>query len=126
MRIDKWMWAARFFKTRGLASDACDLNRIECNGVRAKASREVKVGNMLVIRNEAGEFTVEVLALSEMRGPATVAATLFRETDESKELRLKVAEERKMMLAGGGVTDGRPSKQDRRQINALRGRIHRF
>jgi len=126
MRIDKWLWAARFFKTRGLASDACDLNRIECDGARAKASREVKVGNMLLIHNEAGEFRVEVLALSEMRGPATVAAMLYRETDESKELRLKVAEERKMMLAGGGVTDGRPTKQDRRQINKLRGRIHRF
>jgi len=126
MRIDKWLWAARFFKTRGLAADACDLNRIECNGVRAKASRELKAGNMVVIRNEAGEFHVEVLALSEMRGPAAVAATLYRETDESREMRLKVAEERKMMLAGGGVTDGRPSKQDRRQINKLRGRIHRF
>jgi ribosome-associated heat shock protein Hsp15 len=126
MRIDKWLWAARFFKTRGLASDACDLSRIEANGQRAKASREVKVGDMLVVRNEAGEFRVEVLALSEMRGPAAVAATLYRETDESREMRLKMAEERKMMLAGGGVTDGRPSKQDRRQINKLRGRVHRF
>lgn len=126
MRIDKWLWAARFFKTRGLASDACDLNRIECSGVRAKASRELKIGNMLLIRNEAGEFNVEVLALSEIRGPAAVAATLFHETDESKELRAKVAEERRMMLSGGGVTDGRPTKQDRRQINKLRGRIHQF
>lgn len=126
MRIDKWLWAARFFKTRSLASDACDLQRIECNGQRAKASREVKPGDMLLIRSEGGEFHVEVLTLSEIRGPAAVAQTMYRETDDSKELRAKVAAERRMMLEGGGVTDGRPTKQDRRQINKLRGRIHRF
>lgn len=126
MRIDKWLWAARFFKTRALASKACELGRIESNGVRAKAAREVRTGDMLRIKNEAGDFHVEVLVLSEVRGPAAVAQTLYRETDESREARLKAAEERKEMLRVGGVTEGKPSKRDRQELNRLRGRIHRF
>lgn len=126
VRMDKWLWAARFFKTRALASTACDLGRIESNGIRAKAAREVRVGDMLRVKNEAGDFLVEVLLLSEVRGPATVAQTLYRETAESRELRLKAAEERKVMMAQGAVTEGRPSKKDRREINRLRGRVHRF
>ena len=126
MRIDKWLWAARFFKTRALASKACELGRIESNGKAAKAAREVRVGDRLRVKNEAGDFHVEVLVLSEARGPAAVAQTLYRETDESRELRLKAAEERKEMLRMGAVTEGRPSKRDRREINRLRGRIHRF
>ncbi len=126
VRMDKWLWAARFFKTRALASTACDLGRIESNGLRAKAAREVRVGDMLRVKNEAGEFLVEVLILSEVRGPAAVAQTLYRETDESRELRQKVAEERKAMMAQGAVTEGRPSKRDRREINRLRGSVHRF
>jgi ribosome-associated heat shock protein Hsp15 len=124
--MDKWLWAARFFKTRALASTACDLGRIESNGLRAKAAREVRVGDMLRVKNEAGDFLVEVLLLSEVRGPATVAQTLYRETTESRELRLKAAEERKVMMTQGAVTEGRPSKRDRREINRLRGRVHRF
>lgn len=126
MRIDKWLWAARFFKTRALASNACDLGRIEWNGQRAKPAREVRVGDRLRIRNEAGEFEVEVLLLSEIRGPATVAQTLYRESEASRELRLKAAEERKALMQAGAVPEGRPSKRDRRQLNRLRGRIHRF
>lgn len=126
VRIDKWLWAARFFKTRALASDACELGRIESNGHRAKASREVRLGDKLRIKSEAGEFLVEVLALSEVRGPAAVAQTLYRETDESRELRAKAAVERNTMLDQGMMTEGRPSKQDRRKIASLRGRIHRF
>ncbi len=126
VRMDKWLWAARFFKTRALASTACELGRIESNGLRAKAAREVRVGDMLRVKNEAGEFLMEVLILSEVRGPATVAQTLYRETDESRALRQKVAEERKAMMAQGAVTEGRPSKRDRREINRLRGRVHRF
>jgi ribosome-associated heat shock protein Hsp15 len=126
MRIDKWLWAARFFKTRALASNACDLNRIESNGQKAKAARDVRVGDMLRVKSEAGEFLVEVLVLSEVRGPASVAQTLYRETEESRELRLKAGEERKVMMAQGAVTEGRPSKRDRREINRLRGRVHRF
>lgn len=126
MRIDKWLWAARFFKTRALASKACELGRIESNGVRAKAAREVRLGDMLRVKNEAGDFHVEVLVLSEVRGPAAVAQTLYRETSESRELRVKAAEERKEMLRIGGVAEGKPSKRDRQELNRLRGRIHRF
>lgn len=126
VRMDKWLWAARFFKTRALASDACELGRIESNGHRAKAAREVRVGDMLRVKSEAGEFTVEVLLLSQVRGPAEVAQTLYRETEESRELRLKMAEERKEMLRTGAITEGKPSKRDRQELNRLRGRIHRF
>ena len=124
--MDKWLWAARFFKTRALASDACELGRIESNGHRAKAAREVRLGDLLRIKSEAGEFLVEVLLLSEVRGPAAVAQTLYRETEESRQLRLKIAEERKEMLRMGAVTEGKPSKRDRQELNRIRGRIHRF
>jgi ribosome-associated heat shock protein Hsp15 len=126
MRMDKWLWAARFFKTRALASKACELGRIESNGLRAKAAREVRTGDMLRVKNEAGEFLVQVLALSEVRGPAAAAQTLYRETDESRELRLKAAEERKEMLRSGAVAEGKPSKRDRQELKRLRGRIHCF
>jgi ribosome-associated heat shock protein Hsp15 len=126
MRMDKWLWAARFFKTRALASKACELGRIESNGLRAKAAREVRTGDMLRVKNEAGEFFVQVLVLSEVRGPAAVAQTLYRETDESRELRLKAAEERREMLRSGAAAEGKPSKRDRQELNRLRGRIHRF
>ncbi len=126
VRIDKWLWAARFFKTRALAADACEIGRVESNGHRAKAARDVRVGDMLRVTNEAGVFHVEVLVMSQVRGPAAVAQTFYRETEESRALRVKAAEERKAMLDAGGVTEGRPSKRDRRDINKLRGRIHRF
>ncbi|HZY61342.1 MAG TPA: RNA-binding S4 domain-containing protein [Edaphobacter sp.] len=126
MRIDKWLWAARFFKTRALSSNACDLGRIEWNGQRAKPAREVRVGDRLRIRNEAGEFEIEVLLLSEIRGPAAVAQTLYRESEESRELRMKAAEERRALMQAGAVPEGRPSKRDRRQLNRLRGRVHPF
>ena len=122
MRLDKWLWAARFFKTRSLAGRACELGRIVANGQQAKAGREVKAGEMLHIRNEGGDFQVEVLQLSEVRGPAAVAQTLYRETDASRELRLKVAAERKAMAQFEAIPAGRPSKRDRREINQLRGR----
>lgn len=120
--MDKWLWAARFFKNRAQAARACELGRIQSNGHEAKASRDVRAGDMLHIRNEGGEFQVEVLGLSEMRGPAAVAQTLYRETDASKEARAKVAEERKAMMAFGMPEAGRPSKRDRRIINRFRGR----
>ena len=120
MRIDKWLWAARFFKTRSLATKACDLARIESNGHPAKASREVKVGDLLHVKNDSGDFQVEVLALSEMRGPAAVAQTLYRETEASLELRLKLAEERKAAPNFEAWREGKPSKRDRREIDRLR------
>lgn len=123
VRIDKWLWAARFFKTRSLAAKACDLGRITSNGHAAKPAREVKAGDILQVKNTSGDYQVEVLALSEIRGPAAVAQTLYRETQASKELRLKMAEERKAMPDFDAWPEGRPSKRDRRQIERLRGRI---
>ena len=122
MRLDKWLWAARFFKTRSLAVRACELGRISANGQPAKAAREVKVADMLQIRNEGGDFQVEVLGLSEVRGPAAVAQALYRETEASRELRAKVAAERKAMAVSEAFPVGRPSKRDRREINRFRGR----
>src|ERR1700742_4571436 len=96
-RIDKWLWAARFFKTREQASKACDMNRITSNNLSAKPSREVRIGDKLHIKNEVGEFDIEVLALSQQRGSAAIAQPLYRETEESKEARRKAAEERKLL-----------------------------
>jgi ribosome-associated heat shock protein Hsp15 len=121
-RIDKWLWAARFFKTREQASKACDMNRITSNNVSAKPSREVRPGDMLHIRNEGGEFEIEVLALSQQRGSATVAQTLYRETESSKELRRKAAEERKLLgPIAFTAPSKRPNKRDRRLIHSFRG-----
>jgi ribosome-associated heat shock protein Hsp15 len=121
VRIDKWLWAARFFKTRSLASKACDLGRIHSNGIQAKPAREVRVGDMLTVRNEGGELQVEVLTLSEMRGPAAVAQALYRETEASIAARLKLAAERKAMQEFAPIPEHRPSKRDRRRIIQFRG-----
>jgi ribosome-associated heat shock protein Hsp15 len=122
VRIDKWLWAARFFKTRSLASKACELGRIESNGQPAKPAREVHIADTLRVSNGAGDFTVEVLALSDVRGPASVAQTLYRETEASRELRMKVAAEHKAMKQFEQLPAGRPSKRDRRSIIKFRGR----
>jgi ribosome-associated heat shock protein Hsp15 len=123
VRMDKWLWAARFFKTRALAARACDLGRIQCSGQPAKPAREVRTGNMLRITNDGGDFEVEVLLLSDTRGPASVAQTLYRETEASRELRQKVAAERKAMKQFEELPAGRPSKRDRRRIIQFRGRV---
>lgn len=120
VRIDKWLWAARFFKTRTLAAKACELGRIQSNNQLVKPAREVRVGDQLQIKNEGGDFQVEVLALSELRGPATVAQTLYRESDASRELRMKAAEERKLLRTYTPAPAGRPSKRDRRRIIQFR------
>ena len=120
VRMDKWLWAARFFKTRALAAKACDLGRIRTRDIEAKPARDVHAGDMLHIRTEGGEFEVEVLALSEVRGPASVAQALYRETDASKELRRKLAEERKAMQQYAPIPEHRPSKRDRRRIIQFR------
>ena len=122
MRLDKWLWAARFFKTRALATRACDLGRIQSNGKAAKPAREVRAGDRLEVKNPSGDFQIDVLALSEMRGPAAVAQTLYHETDASRELRLKLAEERKAMPTFEREREGKPSKRDRREIARFRGR----
>jgi ribosome-associated heat shock protein Hsp15 len=122
IRIDKWLWAARFFKTRALAARACGLGRIRFKGQPAKAAREVRIGDMLRVTNDGGDFEVEVLLLSDVRGPASVAQTLYRETEASRELRLKAAAERKAMRQFEELPPGRPSKRDRRRIIGFRGR----
>ena len=122
MRIDKWLWAARFFKTRALASRACDFDRVELNGSAVNPSREIRVGDSLRIKNDAGAFQIEVLTLSEMRGPASVAQTLYRETEESREARMQAAVERKGMGQFETGREGKPSKRDRRELGRLRGR----
>jgi ribosome-associated heat shock protein Hsp15 len=122
VRIDKWLWASRFFKTRALASKACDLGRIRSNDIEAKPARDVRVGDRLHIKNDGGDFEIDVMALSEMRGPATVAQQLYRETEASKEARARAAEERKAMQQFAPLPERRPSKRDRRRIIQFRGR----
>ncbi len=122
VRIDKWLWAARFFKTRSLAARACELGRIQSNDQPAKAAREVRIGDKLRVTNDGGEFQVEVLGLSDVRGPASVAQTLYRETEGSREMRMKVAAERRAMKQFEELPEGRPSKRDRRRIIQFRGR----
>lgn len=119
--MDLWLWAARFFKTRALAKKACELGRIESNGHAAKPAREVHAADQLRITNDAGEFQVEVLIVSDVRGPAAVAQTMYRESEESRALRQKAAEERKAAHLWEPVPDRRPSKRDRRHIIQFRG-----
>jgi ribosome-associated heat shock protein Hsp15 len=122
VRMDAWLWAARFFKTRTLAKRACELGRILSSGQPAKPAREVRPGDKLQVMNDGGDFQIEVLAVSDVRGPATVAQTLYRETDESRERRKKVASERKAMREWEVLPQSRPSKRDRRRIIQFRGR----
>jgi ribosome-associated heat shock protein Hsp15 len=118
--MDKWLWAARFFKTRSLAARACELGRIRSHQQPAKPAREVRIGDLLQIQTEGGDYQVEVLLLSEVRGNASVAQTLYRETDASRELRLKMAAERKAAMNYSPAPEGRPSKRDRRRIIRFR------
>jgi ribosome-associated heat shock protein Hsp15 len=122
IRMDAWLWAARFFKTRTLAKKSCDLGRILSNGQLAKAAREVRVGDTLRITTEGGEFEVEVVGLSDIRGPASEAQKLYRETEASKETRAKVAAERRAAREFETLPAGRPSKRVRRRIIQFRGR----
>jgi len=122
VRIDIWLWAARFFKTRALAKRACELGRIESNGQAAKPAREVRVGDRLGVTTEGGEYQVQVLLLSAVRGPASVARGLYFETEASRELRKKLADERKAMKQFEELPTGRPSKRERRKIIQFRGR----
>jgi ribosome-associated heat shock protein Hsp15 len=121
-RIDKYLWAARFFKTRELASKACEKGRVTSNAIRAKPAREVRVGDILHIKTEAAEFEVEVLALSQQRGPAAQAQTLYRETEASIELRRQAAEAHRLLSPIDFAPTKRPSKRDRRLIHTFSGR----
>ena len=123
LRIDKWLWAARFFKTRALATRACELGRVECNSQQVKPSREVRVGDSLRVNTDGGMFEIRVLGLSDMRGPATVAQTLYLETEESKQARAELTEQRKSMPRIDALHEGRISKRERRRFDRLRGKI---
>ena len=125
VRMDKWLWAARFFKTRSLSAKSCELGRIQINNQLAKPAREVHVGDTVRIRTEGGDYEVEVLLLSDIRGPASVAQTLYRETEASREARKKAAEERKAMMHFTPAPISRPSKRDRRRIRDFRGDSYR-
>ncbi len=122
VRIDKWLWAARFFKTRAIAVKACDLSRVKSNGQLAKPAREVREGDHLEITTDAGLYTIQVLKLSETRGPASEAQLLFYESDESQAARAKAQAERKTMLAFERLPALKPKGKDRRQLSRLRGR----
>ncbi len=122
LRLDKWLWAARFFKTRELAAKSCDIGRVEVNGLRAKPSRNVRAGDALVVKNEGGTFGIEVLALSEVRGPVATAQTLYRETEESRINREREAEVRRSLPFDGMTAAGKPSKHARQAGERLRGR----
>jgi len=121
-RIDAWLWAARFFKTRTLAKKSCELGRILSSGQPAKAAREVRLGDMLRVTNDSGDFEVEVVGLTDVRGPASETQKLYRETETSKEARLKAAAERRAAREWETLPPTRPSKRDRRRIIQFRGR----
>ena len=121
VRLDKWLWAARFFKTRGLAADAIDGGKVDVNGARAKRAKMVQAGDEVRVRQTPFEHVVHVRGLSERRGPASVAATLYEETAESKARRQTLATQIRSMPSDDWES-GRPTKRDRREIDRLRGR----
>lgn len=119
VRLDKWLWAARFFKTRALAADEIARGRIAVNGQSAKASREVRAGDRIEVRQGPVVRTVTVVGVSTVRGPAPMAAALYEETPESLASRARLAEERRLAPEPAGDPEsGRPSKRDRRQLAA--------
>jgi ribosome-associated heat shock protein Hsp15 len=122
VRMDKWLWAARFFKTRALAARACELGRIHSNQIQAKPARDVRTGDRLLIKTEAAEFEIDVLLLSEMRGPAAVAQTLYQETEASRQRRIELVAAQKALQQLEGAPAIKPSKRDRRLIERFRGR----
>lgn len=121
-RLDKWLWAARFFKTRALAATAIDGGKIEVNGDRAKRSRRLAVGDMVRIRLGPYEHTVQVKALSNRRGPASVATQLYQETAESREAREVLAIQIKAADTSFLFEKGKPSKKERRDLQRFKGR----
>jgi len=122
LRIDKWLWAARFFKTRSLSAAAIESGKVLCNGVRIKPAKSLAVGDMLSIRIGSVQFIVEVLALSGKRGPVPQAQLLFRETEESV-LRRKAQAEELKAHPPPVYLKGRPTKRDRRELEKLKGSV---
>jgi ribosome-associated heat shock protein Hsp15 len=120
VRIDKWLWAARFFKTRGAATDAVLGGHVQVNGARVKPARDVVVGDRLEITRAHERWTVVVTGLADRRGPASVAGTLYEETPESAEGRRQRRDERRLARPLGADLSARPTKRDRRRLDALR------
>ena len=121
MRIDKWLWAARFFKTRSMAADAVEKGRVRIGGAAVKPAKEVRVGDLVVIEIERIVWEVEVLGICEVRGPASVAQTLYAETSESRIKREVEAERRRTYREPAAALQGWPTKRDRRVIDKLSG-----
>lgn len=122
VRIDKWLWCARFFKTRSLAAQEIDKGRVAINGQVVKASREVRAGDTVALRQGQVPRTVVVRGVSQVRGPAPVAQQLYEETAESISAREKAAEQRRLAPEpAAALQDGRPTKRDRRDIDRARG-----
>ena len=122
VRLDKWLWAARFFKTRALAVDAIDGGKVEVNGERAKRAKQLQVGDTVRIRIGPYHHLITVLALSERRGPASVAATLYEENAEGRKAREALQLQMKAAQSASGYMPGRPTKKDRRDIEKVRRR----
>lgn len=121
MRLDKWLWAARFYKTRSQAADAVGGGRVKVNGAAAKPARELKTGDLLQLRAGEQDWQVVVRAFAEQRRPAPEARLLYEETPESAAERERLAELRKLAPAPEAEQRGRPTKRDRRQLGRLRG-----
>ncbi|MCP5276789.1 MAG: RNA-binding S4 domain-containing protein [Thiobacillus sp.] len=117
VRVDKWLWAARFFKTRALAQQAVEGGKVRLNGERCKCSRELRPGDRLEIRIDVQEWVVTVRGLTLQRGPAPVARQLYEEDVQSREKRERAMEERKRLAEPGGQIRGRPTKRDRRLLH---------
>ena len=122
MRVDKWLWAARFYKTRSIASDAVDGGHVEVNGERAKPAKQIKPGDELRIRVHQTTYVVRVRALAERRGPASEAQALFDETAESRVQRERLAEQRRLAPSPAYEEGGRPTKRDRRDMSRVNRR----
>jgi ribosome-associated heat shock protein Hsp15 len=122
VRLDKWLWAARFYKTRSLAAEAVEKGKVEVNGERAKRAKLLQAGDSLLIRLGPYQHIVTVRAVSEKRGPATVAAKLYEETAEGRKAREAMQIQVKAAQSVPGFERGRPSKKDRREIERLRRR----
>jgi ribosome-associated heat shock protein Hsp15 len=120
VRVDKWLWAARFYKTRALATDAVLGGHVQVNGARVKPAKDVRVGDALQIRVGTIEWIVDVCGLADRRGPASVARTLYEERADSKEARERQVMQRRLAKPLGSDLGARPTKQDRRRLDALR------
>lgn len=120
VRVDKWLWAARFFKTRALAAGAIESGKVEVNGERAKRAKQLQVGDSVRIRLGPYHHLIKVLKLSERRGPASVARTLYEENAEGRKAREALQLQVKAAQSASGYTQGRPTKKDRREIEKVR------